>query len=330
MKNRRTSRNLALSLAATLMLLLWCVVITPAAWAQVALPRFIPGAPTTYNGRFPIAPHTSVVPQNPAALQWGYPSRFVVGSMEGSVSHGDVTQEGTTSGQFFGFRFAGETVALALDQVDYALESDFNLPVDKSATAVAFSFRAPESYAYGLSVRSAEMSISEPGNSYTLETDNRVLGISIRLSDAWYVGLARGSEDVTRTFPAPAEDYTRDISMMGLGFRSLGGIIWHFEVSTIEKTELEDGLGNVLFGHKLNQAILESAFWNLVWSYRAYRLEGTGTFQDRKVDGLTIDAGFAPFEGITLTGRYENSTSYLSGVKESVEDLFSFHFGWQF
>ena len=290
------------------------------AQAQVALPRIMPGAPRILNTRFPIEVGNTITPENPAALQWGGPSRFGGGEILGVSSHAVTELEGDISGRFVGFRLVGESIALAGDTTDVSLESNFGFPVDKSATTLAVSFRFPDSYAYGYSTTSSEQSGSDISGTLSVEFEKKLFGISLRMTDDWYIGAATGTEEATLIQPSSNQILERDVFMSGIGFRSTGAVIWRMEFSMNKYEAFQDPAGNLGSGHVLRQGVLEVAFWNLVFGYTSYNLTGTGTRKDETIDGFTLDFGYAPFSGLTITGRFERSIYEASGFEVAAEE----------
>jgi len=290
------------------------------AQAQVALPRIIPGAPRILNTRFPVEVGNTIIPENPAAMQWGGPSRFGGGAIVGVSSHAVTQLEGDISGQFAGFRLVGESVALAGETTDFSLESDFGFPVEKSATTLALSFRFPASYAWGYSTTSSELTVVDLTETITAEFEKKLLGISLRLGKDWFIGAATGTEEGTLSLPSPNGNLERDVIMSGIGFRHIGAVIWHVEFSTSESDDFQDQTGTLSSGHVIRQGVLEMVFWDLIFGYTSFKLQGTGTRKDETIKGFTVDFGYAPFSGLAFTGRFERSTYSASGFEVAVEE----------
>ena len=303
-----------------LLFLLAAVLSASLIQAQVALPRIIPGAPRILNTRFPIEVGNTIIPENPAALQWGGPSRFGGGEIAGVSSHAVTQLEGDISGRFAGFRLVGETVALAGETIDISLESNFGFPVEKSAATLAFSFSWPESYAFGYSATSSELNETSLSGTTSAEFEKKLFGVSWRMSDSWYIGAAAGTEEATLSLPSSSQNLKRDIFMSGIGFRHTGGVIWHMEISMTESDPFEDQTGALSSGHLIRQGVLEAAFWNLVFGYTSFNLKGSGTRADETIEGFTLDFGYAPFSGFTVTGRFERSTYEASGFQVAIEE----------
>lgn len=304
----------------SVLMLFFLLATVLSAQAQVALPRIIPGAPRILNTRFPIEVSNSIVPENPAALQWGGPSRIGGGAIVGVSSHAVPQLEGDISGQFAGFRLVGESIALAGEMTEISLESDFGFPVEKSATTLAVSFRFPDSYAWGYSTTSSEMSVFDLVETTTVEFDKTLIGISLRLSDEWYIGAAAGTEEAILALPSPNDNLKRDIIMSGIGFRHIGSVIWHLEFSVADFDEFQDQTGTLSSGYVIRQGVLEMIYWNLLFSYTSYNLKGSGTRADETIEGFTVDFGYAPFSGLAFTGRFERSTYEVSGFEVAVEE----------
>lgn len=304
----------------SVLLLFFLFAAVLSAQAQVALPRIIPGAPRILNTRFPVEVGNSIVPENPAALQWGGPSRFGGGKIVGVSSHAVTELAGDISGQFAGFRLVGEFVALAGETTDISLESNFGFPVEKSATTLALSFQFPESYAWGFSTTSSEISVFDLTETVTGEFEKKILGLSLRMGGDWFIGGAIGTEEGSLSLPSPSGNLTRNVIMSGIGFRHTGAVIWHLEFSTSEHDEFKDQSGTLSSGHVIRQGVLEMAFWDLVFGYTSFNVKGTGTRKNESIKGFTLDFGYAPFSGLAFTGRFERSTYSASGFEVAVEE----------
>lgn len=300
------------------------------AQAQVALPRIIPGAPRVLNARFPVEAENSFVPTNPAALQWGGPTRFGGGLIDGVSSHAISQMSGTIAGKFSGFRLVGETLAVGGQITDYTLESNYGFPSAKSASTLALSFRLPASFAYGYSVTNSTLEMTDISQTTSTEFSKSLLGFSIKMSENWYIGAAVGNEEETRTLPGPLATLERDVRMSGIGFRSTGSVIWHMEASLVDSGDLVAMDGSKTYGHLLKQGVLEVAFWDLIFGITSYNVAGSGTRNNETISGYTLDYGYAPFSGLTITGRFERSTYDANGYVIAVEEINSLVVALQF
>ena len=283
------------------------------AHAQIAIPEIASGAPRVFNARFPIAVESSITPLNPAALQWGSPSRIGAGVLIGSSNHAAPDLSGDIEGSFAGFRLIGSVLALAADTVEYDLTSLSNSPIEEKATTISLSFTHPDYLAWGFAVGTLERSVVDgPGNRTDIEIESNIFGLSWMISESWFLGVAAGKEDATTIFPFPPSVLERDVNMAGFGFRTRGGIIWHMEVSWVKKGIFKDQFGGLTNGYELKQGMVEVSFWNMLLGYTGYTVEGAGDTLDQTVSGSTIDFGIFPFSALSISGRFEQSTNETS------------------
>ncbi len=343
-------RHIAL-LALLLALLLTALLTGAAPWvqAQVAVPELVPAAVRVLNSRFPINatnslvnPMSSIVPENPAALQWGAPSRIGGGVLQGDkrdIVDGDSTHY---RGSFAGFRWVKQRVALAADTLDYSV--DMEKPVgspahlERKEQAVALSFSLPEWLAWGVGSRS--LTAREGGPSATrVDSSGWNFGLSLRLGQILFVGAGLGHETASANLPPPPPpapaipfvgDIERDVRMVGIGLRGTGSLVWHLEADSIHRDPFQDGGGVPrLPGHDLTLYVGEVQFGNWLLGYSNYSakdLQPIG-FQ---VSGYTVDFGLAPFSGLTLTGRSELTHQVAGSLQTSSERINSVALMWQF
>lgn len=310
----------------TILLLL---LMSNQAVAQVAVPEIIPGAPRLLSVRFAVFPQASFTPENPAALRWGAPSRIGGGTIDGDSNDTAGVLASEFTGTFGGFRLVGDQVAIAVEQVSYSLEQS-GIPLKKEASSFALAFSSPDWLAYGFSAENQKATRNPVTGEEIDEVGNGTLGLSFNINQTFFIGLAVGEESRSSNALGITTTSSRPITMAGLGLRGGGGLIWHMELSSTTKSPFETGTGITEEGFTLNQAVLELAFWNLIFTGAVHSITGTGTADNTTVEGVTADFGLAPLQGIVITGRLERNRLFIDNTSAILDEAKSFTLGWQF
>lgn len=317
------------------------LMATGASWAgaQVAVPELAPLGVRQYSVRAPIVPMTNATPENPAAMQWGTPSRIGGGVFNGTVTDSVFGQSSRAEGTIGGFRFVGHGMALAAESMDIAVDLPGIAPapaaqLSKRARSVAASFPIVENgLAWGLSrdVLVMEGNTGAPGYTATrLDISGWTFGISGWWGDHFFWGAAAGTDSASQVLPGPPLDVKRDHNMVGLALRGGGSLVWRLEYDRLFRGDFQDTAGNLVeYGYTTSQYSLEAVWIGIIASYTGYTVTdplGPGS----QVKGSTFDFGIAPLTGITITARIERSdTSTPAGdtVSESIRTIGA---SWQF
>lgn len=307
----------------------------PLAQAQVATPELAPAGLRVYDSRFPISPMINIVPENPAAMQWGAPSRIGVGLLDGNKSDAFDGVSSSYDGNFGGFRWVRQRFSLGAETGGFTVEFPGAPPLarlEKKQSSFALAFSWPESLAIGLATHKwTDDTLSPPGGQRdTLEFSSWTAGLSWRLGETFFVAGAFGQEDFQRTFPAVPGTEGRDHYMAGLGLRGGGTLIWRLEVDTFHHDDFKDPV-NMGFapGYDLNQFSAEGILGGWLLGGAAYDLKGLQPMAP-SISGYSLDVGYAPLTGLTLTWRYEHSEKNAGGTPISKEELNNAVVTWQF
>lgn len=332
---RRWTGRLAAGLLPGLLLVL---LAAPPVWAQVAVPELVPAAPRLYGVTTPVFARSSVTPPNPAAMQWGAPSRIGGGWLEGD-SEDTRPALGTSDklrGQFGGVRWVGETVSLGLEVLN--VDTDYpNSSIEEGGGAAAFAFAPLDNLAIGVSAEASEREETGAIPDRRLDLSGRALGASWRIGETLFLGGAVGRDylDVQdlETAGSPTLKTDRGYTMLGIGLRGGGGMVWHLEYDVIDRRNFRDRFGNSIFrGYTLQQGAVEVGFWGLLFGYASYRadVERPPALGDMDISGFTLDGGILPLPGISIMGRLERTDVEVAGVKTTDEDVVSAMLTWQF
>ncbi|HKI97612.1 MAG TPA: hypothetical protein VKB51_03960 [bacterium] len=308
---------------------------TPWARAQVAVPEIGPVAVRLYDSREAITPSNNIVPDNPAALQWGAPSRIAGGTLNGHKSDQVDGKSTSYKGTFGGLRWVEQRTSIAVAGLDYKVDFPAGAPtphLERHLSSGAIAFSVPTTLAWGFGV--THLNATTIPGSPVQETDARgwTLGASWRLSEGFFLGAGYGKEKATLSNPPLAQtgQFDRSHNMVGIGLRGGGTLVWHLEVDRLHRDDYKDNTGFVVLpGYDQSLYTAEGILGSWLFGYAGYTIDGQGPNQSR-VQGYSADFGYAPLNGLTLTWRYENSKHSIAGLQVSSESLNSVALAWQF
>jgi len=304
----------------------WLAISPDNAAAQVAVSPLAPIAPIV-NGN-PGRISAGFVLLNPAAQQWGAPSRVGIGFLDGET---DVLKQGTYDydGRLAGMRLVGMRFSLALEQLEIdgidtaALQ---NLTFKQSNAALSMRLFDPLSLGVGYGKQSYQSGTA----SQTVTTGT--LGGSLRIGEWLYLGVA-GGED-TRDYEDSSLPYSatddRNFSLYGIGLRSGGTFSYHVEWfgSDMEAYNLGDTKTRKLTS---GTGVLEIGLWNFVLGGRVAQVEEDREGSNYKTEARIYDFAWAPFRGLTIGARYEVTQEMDEGTgTESENEIRGITVGWQF
>lgn len=264
--------------------------------AQVAAPTFVPAAPLVLAPEFTFA-DTNIVPDNPAAMQWGIPSR-VGGGMFNAEHRPEIGTNTDYDGRFFGLRYVQEQWAFGADTI--RMDGNRNGYTERNDSA-ALSYRLGTNFAIGASLRLGE----QKNNAFTEEENRTTAGLALFLGESVFIGVGIGRDGYTRT-PAtgPTVDDSRDLLAAGVGFFVQGDWRWHLAYDVIDADSYNDGTTDFGAYHRdefrvqlqIGQLLLAGMDTNL-------ELEDA----DGRVDAQTFDLGWVPIQGLAFGLRVMDS-----------------------
>jgi hypothetical protein len=294
--------------------------------AQVAVAPLSPIAPII-NGN-PGQLSAGFVLLNPAAQQWGTPSRIGAGVLKGET---DVMKQGTYDyeGKLAGLRWVGMTFGLAverlsIDGTDPNTLEDFSQ--DQTNVGLSMRIFAPVAIGVGYGKQNREAgTISQTVTTTTL-------GGSLRIGEIIYLGIA-GGED-TRDYKDTSIPYSstddRNYYIYGIGLRRGGTFSFHLEWFASDRDAYN--LGKSKTADLTSQTgVLEIGLWSFVLGGRVATVDQEYNGNRYKTDAAIYDFAWAPFHGLTIGGRYEitKEKDEGSGVK-SENEIRAITIGWQF
>jgi predicted component of type VI protein secretion system len=72
---------------------------------------------------------------------------------------------------------------------------------------------------------------------------------------------------------------------------------------------------------EIREGTIELGFWNLVFGVTAFSAEAPEPVNENRVEGFTVDYGLAPQQGITISGRFEQSKYLVDGLRAAIEEF---------
>jgi len=278
------------------------------------------------------------VPDNPAALQWGTPSRVAVGTLRGSKSDAFHGEDSGYSGKWAGVRMIGATMALAGATLSYSVDFPAGGPnptptrLENEVHSGAFSIKAPRYLAWGIGT-TRQHAVTQPGGfggNGKVDTQGWVLGASWRAGENLFVGGGYGRDRARLLGPYFSGEAERAVTMIGAGLRGGGRLIWHLELDTQHREDYRDAFDMIrLPGYDRTRYTAEGILGSWLFGYTGYDIRSKAQ-PGMKVHGYTGDFGYAPLSGFTLTWRHEHSARDQGSQHLAVEETDLIVLGWQF
>lgn len=295
----------------SLFLLVWLIGLP--ARAQVAVPSLVPAVPRVGDPILGI-PTASFVPPNPAAMQWGAPSKWGLGKInaERRVTEPTVGTLVEFGGLFIGFRKVDKDISFAAQLLELSDETNAVRLADWNSLDAAVAFQSGDSIAFGVGLN--RVSNTSQGDSLEFNTIN--LGMSIEIKRNIFAGFSIGTEDISSSFNGNDD---RSVQKYGVGYRTGGSFNTHFEFYIVDRdqadnsaAEFSDVTSQVLVAEfNLNGLLLAASF------NRSQRSR-----LDLETTTLVLDFGWAPKNGFSLIFHIErtagkDSTQFNESAFES-------------
>jgi len=272
------------------------VMIAGTAQAQVAAPSLVPTAPRVLDPTS-VPAEANFTPANPAAMQWGAPSRVGIGTLRSRLtSDAPNTDDLTYQGNYGGARLVGESLSLGAEVASISeVESTFALDNSSANAALAAQFGGWMAFGVGYASNTIEF-----GNS-TDESTTPSGGVSLRLGESFFVGGALGEQSLSHSDDDPLSpdfEASRRVEWYGVGFRTGGDVLFHAEINVENRRHYEIN-GRESGGYRVQQGVLELNVWNILLAARAGSV-------DTKIKGKSplgytaADIGWAPLQGLAL------------------------------
>lgn len=279
--------------------------------AQVATTELVPVAPRIVAADSRGINTLNVVPDNPAAMVWAEASTIGAGGGGGTETERLVPTEADQRSRFFGLRLHGGNVVLGAEGL--WVERDANPLLNPPATLeerdqnVGLGVRMASWLALGVNVRRNALAV---GGQDVQELSSTTGGLSLNLSDWFFLGYGSGQNELELLQAVPAVKLDSDSTYRGIAIRTGGSWRWYLEHFVIDETKRKlDGVEIPLTG-------LARTTTRLQTSYAGWVVGGATTdfeVPDRTTPGLAIemtafDLGYAPMEGLAVTLHLQRLT----------------------
>lgn len=284
------------------------------AQAQVAVPLFNPGLPN----------NTAL---NPAAQQWGAPSRIAVGVVretEKKTPGNPLTAESEydNNGSFVVGRYVGESWAIGAEGA--AAESELTDPdtyeetSDVSATEVALSGLLGDSLAIGLGTRvtnfTEESKVGVLSNEIEASSSLPVAGLSLRLWESLFLGGVYGTEAISIDVNGVnLVEESRAVTRYAIGVRfgdEANGLRAEYGVETRDAYEVEVSPGVIIDADAswANRASLEVKWVNILLGYEVTNTQQDDFGDDIETTDSVTSLGWVPMAGLAVTASVSTKT----------------------
>jgi hypothetical protein len=285
------------------------------AQAQVAAPDLVPAAPRYLQpGDLGVTSATFTV-DNPAALQWGKPSRAAFGIVKLTRSPTGGPDD-KHSGYIVGYRGVSDGWAFGLEHL--SVDQD-NSSARETASSGHLAFQVLEGLALGAGLDQGK---DDSGGGAYDKTDARTIGVSVNLKKVFFFGYAVGRD----TFENDAGTTGgRDTSMYGVAIRPEGSWHWHLAYDKLDKGNFTNGVGR---GFDLTTITIQVVASNVLVGAQQVTKDPKGGGSQFKA--TVIDAGWAPDHGLSVTGRLSDGKNTSAGATTETDKLMALVVGYAF
>lgn len=294
--------------------------------AQVAAPRLAP----VLNNFQPIV--------NPATLQWDAPSGIGGGMIRTAGEDTDLTDGSKLSdyeekGNVLQGKLIGETFSASLELMNLETETKYptndSYKIELNTSRIGISLQAMDILSVGIGQESNKFTYTfESASSGSVSSDSEVkifplVGISLKLAEEYFIGLASGQEVANFS----EVELERDLLRYGVGYRTGSEKFQaHLEYFGENRDLVEVSTGTdasiSLYGTK-RSAILAEVIFSVI--YFGGEIGSGESFNDTETantsDWTTFFVGWAPKEGLAIIGSQEKlmTTDNTDGAPSSEE-----------
>ena len=297
---------------------------TTPALAQVATSEVAPVRAEVHDPTM-VAPSVGFVPVNPAALQWGAPSRWGLGQIRAETEYTPLGLESQTiryKGMYGGFRKTGEGFSFAGETIDLSDTTTAGWEADWNIISGAASFQAGENFTFGIG-------LTRVGNSRgftTTDTSTTLLGMSARVSRSIFAGLALGTENIE----IGENSSDRGVQIYGAGMR--GGSSssqWHLEAYKEERKEATDFTYLSQYSDiALTTLTAEIHFWKIFAG--ASNVNGKQERNNREFRSTALELGYLSTRDLSIIYRRELGVSIRPDDIEQKNRAYHWAFSYVF
>jgi hypothetical protein len=274
--------------------------------AQVAAPSLVPFTFTT---------------ENPAAIQWGGPSRIGIGAGQQQVTASSgFTDNPNYTASGAGVRLVGERFSVSADTVRFdRVHKPATVPTGETDNSEddngAIAAKLGSHLALGLGHSVNEQQSAGAIQPTRIREITSQAGLSLRLGEWFFLGGSTGRDVVNyKDFATATNDFhtQRDVTKYGVGIRTGGAVLTHLEYYVVDKQKYADRTSPLLVaanfgsGHETSRTgVAEFNFRGLLLGYSTTHTElDTG---GPTVDSDIADIGWAPYTGLTVVAHAQVS-----------------------
>jgi len=284
--------------------------------AQVAAPELTPAAPRYYRANDLGTNSATITADNPAALQWGGPSRAAFGLIKLDTQPTGAADQ-KYNGYFVGYRGVNDGWAFGLEHLDVKQDASGSLHETESSGHLSYQILKGLALGAGL-----DRGVGDTGAGDTKVLD-KTLGLSVNLGETFYLGYAAGQDDLDNSTGVSA---TRSTAMIGVALRLKGAWNWHIAYDKLAKGDFDNGVGG---GFDLTTFTLQVGLGNLLLGAQSVKRDPKGGGSEFKA--TVIDVGWVPEKGLTLSGRLSNGENTAGGGTITEKDrMLAAVVGYQF
>lgn len=189
----------------------------------------------------------------------------------------------------------GETFGLGIEQ--QSIEDETGQTADDKSN-VQMSFNLGGFLALGMGMEKIESEASQS----TL--DRQQAGVSVKLGEIFYLGagIYKDSTEITGL----TGSFDRNVSLMGAAIRTEGNWSWYLGYDVIDLDNFDLGGGVRASGGKITRATVQLLAGPILLGITRSDIAPAGnTGGPSDIESTTIDLGYTPAEGLTLSLRLQ-------------------------
>ena len=298
------------------------------AFAQVAAPELILGAPRLFESDALGLGGAAQVPDNPALMIWPFNSEIGAGFLSGGRESQDpllgASQSG--SGRFYGFRAHFNDVAIGFESLDYTVNFSAASHSVRQRTR-AGAVKANDWLAVGFSHATEDRRILSGGILQSDSLWSMTHSLSIKMGEDYFAGLGLIQDHYLSQ--TSLSHGSREGYLVGLGY--LGGIkpmVVHVEYSLYHRPPV-DGLQATNLGQGVHRglAVLELGYNFMVVGYSQDTVQRSGRAETSR--GQTFSVGYSQAGYLAFSLRHEQRTLAVGALQEK-EAVTSLVLSYQF
>ena len=300
---------------AVLLLVVPLLLVAGVAHAQVAAPELTPAAPRYYLSGLQGFNGATLTPDNPAALQWGGPTRVAAGAVQLKEENAPAPEQ-TYKGYYGGLRWVSDRWGFGLEHL--SVKND-NGPVKETASSGHLSYQLLEGLALGAGLDRGK---TDTGSG-SADTEENTFGLSVNLKKVFFLGYAIGRDKYENSAGVTG---ARDTTLIGIAIRTEGTWRWHLAWDQLDKDNFDNNVG---IGFDATTLTVQLGAGNWLLGAQQVKIDPKGSTSQFKAN--VIDFGWAPEKsGLTLTARVSDGEVTDTGAVNQTDKGQSITIGYLF